>query len=318
MRHNPVHATTDPDAVRDLVRANPWATIVSSADGELVASHYPVLLDEESEELALLTHVGRPDEEVHGFGDTEVLVIVQGLHGYVSPSWYGPEGTRAPTWNFSVAHCHGVPEVLGAEENLATLTRLVERFEREVEEPLYLDQEWGAADRQGDGRAADPGHPVHLQAQAEPGQGRREPAPGDREAARARPVRAPGARRRDGARVGGGARRRRGARVSAEPEIVVSDAPERKRFEVTVDGQLAGFLVYRAREGLIALIHTEVEDALRGPRPRRPARPLRPRPGPRARASPSSPSAPSSTTGSSATASTSTSSRPQYRPSFEL
>ncbi|MFT3864891.1 MAG: FMN-binding negative transcriptional regulator [Solirubrobacterales bacterium] len=143
MRHNPVHATTDPDAVRDLVRANPWAVIVSSNGGELVASHYPVLLDEESEGLALLTHVGRPDEEVHGFGETEVLVIVQGTHGYLSPSWYGPEATRAPTWNFSVAHCHGVPEVLGEEENLATLTRLVETFERRVEKPLYLDQEWG-------------------------------------------------------------------------------------------------------------------------------------------------------------------------------
>ena len=143
MRHNPVHATTDPDAVRDLVRANPWATIVSSGNGGLVASHYPVLLDEDSEELALLTHVGRPDEEVHGFGDTEVLVIVQGRHGYVSPSWYGPDATRAPTWNFSVAHIRGVPEVLGAEDNLATLTRLVERFERLVDEPFYLDQEWG-------------------------------------------------------------------------------------------------------------------------------------------------------------------------------
>jgi transcriptional regulator len=143
MRHNLAHATTDPDAIRDLVRENPWATIVSSNDGELVASHYPVLLDEETEGLALLTHVGRPDEEVHGFGDTAVLVIVQGLHGYVSPSWYGPEATRAPTWNFSVAHLHGVPVVLGEEENLATLTRLVERFEREVESPRYLDQEWG-------------------------------------------------------------------------------------------------------------------------------------------------------------------------------
>ncbi len=143
MRHNPAHAVTDPEAVRELVRRNPWATIVSDNDGELVASHYPVLLDEEAEGLALLTHVGRPDEEVHGFGDREVMVIVQGLHGYVSPSWYGPGATRAPTWNFSVAHIYGVPEVLGEEENLATLTRLVERFERRVEEPLYLDQEWG-------------------------------------------------------------------------------------------------------------------------------------------------------------------------------
>jgi transcriptional regulator len=143
MRHNPAHDITDPDAVRELVRANPWATIVSSNEGELVASHYPVLIDEDAAGLALLTHVGRPDEKVHGFGEGEVMVIVQGRHGYVSPSWYGPGATRAPTWNFSVAHIYGVPEVLGPEDNLATLTRLVERFERAVEEPLYLDQEWG-------------------------------------------------------------------------------------------------------------------------------------------------------------------------------
>jgi predicted GNAT family acetyltransferase len=52
--------------------------------------------------------------------------------------------------------------------------------------------------------------------------------------------------------------------VSAEPEIVVSDAPERKRFEVTVDGEPAGFLVYRAKQGLLALIHTEVDDRFEG------------------------------------------------------
>lgn len=50
-----------------------------------------------------------------------------------------------PTWNFSVAHCYGVPEILGEEENLEVLARLVERFEREVEEPLLLDPEYGAA-----------------------------------------------------------------------------------------------------------------------------------------------------------------------------
>jgi transcriptional regulator len=143
MRHNPAHATTDPEAVRDLVRQSPWATIVSDNAGELVASHYPILLDESAAGLVLLTHVGRPDEEAHDFGEREVLVIVQGTHGYVSPSWYGPGATRAPTWNFSVVHIYGVPEVLGADENLATLTRLVERFERQVKEPLYLDQDWG-------------------------------------------------------------------------------------------------------------------------------------------------------------------------------
>lgn len=143
MRHNPKHATPDPEAVRRLIREYPWATLVSSNQGELIASHYPVLLDEQSSELAALTHVGRPDEQVHGFGDREVLLIVQGHHGYVSPSWYAPGAIRAPTWNFSVAHCYGTPEILDEHTNLDVLTRLVEHFERHVEQPMLLDPEYG-------------------------------------------------------------------------------------------------------------------------------------------------------------------------------
>lgn len=144
MRHNPKHATTDPEVVRQLIREHPWATLVSGNEGELIASHYPILLDEQSPELAVLTHVGRPDEQVHGFGDREVLVIVQGHHGYVSPSWYAPGTIRAPTWNFSVAHCYGTPEILAPEDNLQVLTRLVEHFEQHVERPMLLDPEYGA------------------------------------------------------------------------------------------------------------------------------------------------------------------------------
>ncbi|HEX8976121.1 MAG TPA: FMN-binding negative transcriptional regulator [Solirubrobacteraceae bacterium] len=144
MRHNPKHVATDPEVVRRLIREHPWATLVSTNDGELIASHYPILLDEQSSRLAVLTHVGRPDDQVHGFGDREVLVIVQGHHGYVSPSWYAPGAIRAPTWNFSVAHCYGTPEILTPQDNLNVLTRLVEHFERNVEQPMLLDPEYGA------------------------------------------------------------------------------------------------------------------------------------------------------------------------------
>ena len=89
MRHNPKHASTDPEIVRQLIRENPWAIIASTNHGELIASHYPVLLDEHSPELAVFTHVGRPDEKLHGFGDEEPLVIVQERSGH-------PPGTSAP------------------------------------------------------------------------------------------------------------------------------------------------------------------------------------------------------------------------------
>lgn len=146
MRPNPKHEVTDAAVVRRLIVENPWATIVSHNGGELVASHYPVLLDDQAEgdELAVLTHVGRPDEEIHHLGESEVLLIVAGPHGYISPSWYSEEATRVPTWNFSVAHCYGVPELLDADENLQVLTRLVAHFEQRVESPAYLAPEVGA------------------------------------------------------------------------------------------------------------------------------------------------------------------------------
>lgn len=144
MRHNPHHFVDDPEVVRRLIRENPWGVLVSFHAELLVASHYPVLLDEDCAGLAVFTHVGRPDEKLHGFGNQEVMLIVQGVHGYISPSWYASGATRAPTWNFAAAHCYGVPQVLDEETNLKTLARLVEHFESHVEDPMLLDLEWGA------------------------------------------------------------------------------------------------------------------------------------------------------------------------------
>jgi transcriptional regulator len=144
MRPNPQYEVTDPRVVRALIAENPWSTIVSHTDDGLVASHYPVLLDETSEDLVVVTHVGRPDEQLHRFGTSELLVIVAGTHGYISPSWYSEHAGPVPTWNFSVAHCYGTPQILDADENLRVLTRLVDHFERAVDTPVVLDQQVGA------------------------------------------------------------------------------------------------------------------------------------------------------------------------------
>ncbi|HEY0189052.1 MAG TPA: FMN-binding negative transcriptional regulator [Cellulomonas sp.] len=137
MRENPGYALTDPEAVRELVRAHPWATMVSATAAGTVASHYPFLVDEDADDLTLLSHVGRPDERGHELGAHELLVIVAGPHGYVSPSWYRLP-TGVPTWNFVTVHAYGVPEILPDAENLAVLERLVDRFEDALPEPFRI------------------------------------------------------------------------------------------------------------------------------------------------------------------------------------
>jgi transcriptional regulator len=137
MRHTPGYLLTDPDEVKRLIRENPWATIVSNTSTGLVASHYPVMLEEDAEGISIVSHVGRPDEQLHELGQHEVLVIIQGPHGYISPGWYDPTDF-VPTWNHVTAHLYGTPELLSTEENFRVLDSLTDHFEERMPHPVHL------------------------------------------------------------------------------------------------------------------------------------------------------------------------------------
>lgn len=69
MKKTPAYLLEDEDEVKRLIRENPWATIVSCAASGLVASHYPVLLEEAEAGISIVSHVGRPDERLHEHGE---------------------------------------------------------------------------------------------------------------------------------------------------------------------------------------------------------------------------------------------------------
>lgn len=137
MRQNPSFALADVAELRRLIERNPWVTLVSSTPEGLVASHYAVVLDPDRDDLTILGHVGKPDDLIHALGEQELLVVVQGPHGYISPGWYG-DVAAVPTWNFVSAHLTGVPELLTAEENLRVLEHLVAHFEERMPDPRLM------------------------------------------------------------------------------------------------------------------------------------------------------------------------------------
>jgi transcriptional regulator len=149
MRKTPIYTVSDPAEIRRLISENPWATIVSNTTNGLVASHYPVVLEPPSQlspenpfGMSIVSHVGRPDEQLHELGSHEVLVIIQGPHGYISPGWYA-EGDFVPTWNHVTAHLYGTPEILSDAENFDVLDDLVDHFEKRMPHPtsLSIDEE---------------------------------------------------------------------------------------------------------------------------------------------------------------------------------
>lgn len=146
MRHTPGYLLTDPEEIKRLIRENPWATIVSAPASGIVASHYPVVLEEDAEGISIVSHVGRPDEKLHELGKHEVMVIIQGAHGYISPGWYD-KGDFVPTWNHVTAHLYGRPEILSDKENFRVLGELVDHFEQRMPNPVSLDVDVQTAQR---------------------------------------------------------------------------------------------------------------------------------------------------------------------------
>jgi transcriptional regulator len=102
-------AVADPaEAEAMLARQNFGCLVCAGPDG-LVATHMPFLHDPL---LGRLTgHMARPNPHRQGSAtDGEALVIFQGPHAYVSPSWYPSKaatGRAVPTWNYEAVHVYG-------------------------------------------------------------------------------------------------------------------------------------------------------------------------------------------------------------------
>lgn len=105
---------TDLEALHTVIRDYSFATLISVLDGELFATHLPVLLEADRGEYGtLVAHMARANPHWHAFtaDAAESLVIFQGPHAYISPSWYVAE-QAVPTWNYTVVHAYGRPLVM--------------------------------------------------------------------------------------------------------------------------------------------------------------------------------------------------------------
>jgi transcriptional regulator len=129
-----------------FLRANPFATMVSLLNGEMIATHLPVLLDGDAAAGGrLVGHVARANPHWQAFdGATESLVIFAGPHAYVSPAWYDIS-PAVPTWNYAAVHVYGVARALEDAEALAGIVdRLTEVFDRSGYGPKSVSPEYKA------------------------------------------------------------------------------------------------------------------------------------------------------------------------------
>lgn len=127
----------DPDELEKLIDAYAFGALISNDAGRPFATHVPFLYDRKQSVLSC--HVARANPQWRHFErDPAVLVIFQGPHGYVSPTWYVDPGV--PTWDYAVAHVHGTARAV--EDPVAVrahVERLAARYEQSNRSPWQPD-----------------------------------------------------------------------------------------------------------------------------------------------------------------------------------
>ena len=131
--------------MHDLVRAQPFATLVTIGSNGMTADHLPlILLAVGSERGILQGHVARPNPVWSDVDPSvDALAIFHGPHHYVTPSWYpskAAHGKVVPTWNYAVVHAYGsLRAIEDADWLMAHLKALTARQESGRDTPWEID-----------------------------------------------------------------------------------------------------------------------------------------------------------------------------------
>jgi len=130
----------DVPQLHTLMRARPFATLVSRGPGGLCASHLPTVLKDEGPCGVIECHLARANPHWKDLAEgSEALMMFQGPEGYITPNWYpskSQHGKAVPTWNYAVVHAYGRPEVMPDRDWLLRhVTELTAQQERSEAKP---------------------------------------------------------------------------------------------------------------------------------------------------------------------------------------
>ena len=150
----PAFLETSLEVMHDLIRSHPLAWLVSAGAGGLAATPIPFLVyPGEGANGTLRGHMARANPQWQDLAvAAECLLVFQGEHGYVTPSWYpSKEATHkvVPTWNYATVQAWGKPAVV---EDPAWLRRLLDDLTGAQEQ--VRPRPWSPGDAPGDYLAA--------------------------------------------------------------------------------------------------------------------------------------------------------------------
>ncbi|MDB9969769.1 FMN-binding negative transcriptional regulator [Porticoccaceae bacterium] len=128
---------TDRDEIFSFIEHNAFGQIISTLRGRLFSSHIPFLVSDDRQKL--FGHFARQNPQASDINGQEVMVTLEGPHGYISPTWYLNPGV--PTWNYQAVHIYGTCKIL---PELAAVKTIVDSLSTKYEDAFetYWNQDY--------------------------------------------------------------------------------------------------------------------------------------------------------------------------------
>lgn len=128
----PSFKINEPKKLIAFMHDHSFAALVSNQAGVPVASHLPLrCFADDDNRITLVGHMARANPQWKQFdGENELLIIFQGPHSYISPTWYS-DPPSVPTWNYTAIHAYGTPTIISDNDRVvALLAETVEFYEQ--------------------------------------------------------------------------------------------------------------------------------------------------------------------------------------------
>jgi transcriptional regulator len=135
---------TDPSEIAAIMQDAPLAILVAQGPAGLEAHHIPMLAGPDGR---IIGHIAKANALHHDIAEgAEVLVILRGHDGYISPNSYPSKAQHhrhVPTWNYQAVH---ITAQIAFLHDTASKHRAVALLTRTHERKVNPDAPWKMAD----------------------------------------------------------------------------------------------------------------------------------------------------------------------------
>ncbi|MDI9310507.1 MAG: FMN-binding negative transcriptional regulator [Limnohabitans sp.] len=112
----------DKSEIISFIREYSFATIINVKDNFPSATHLPFIVKEENNELYLISHLAKANDQWKEIETNKTVVIFSEPHAYISPKNYDSE-KNVPTWNYVSIHIYGDGKIITSDEETSEILK---------------------------------------------------------------------------------------------------------------------------------------------------------------------------------------------------